>query len=53
MTSSKRRRKLTQADLRAMDVSPGLLLRRVDPEGRTRLEEITRSGGRGGRRRER
>jgi hypothetical protein len=36
-----RKRKLAKAELRAAGVSPGLLVRRVGPDGRARLEQLT------------
>jgi hypothetical protein len=35
------RRKLTRAELRAMDTTPGLLSRCIEPDGRARLEQLT------------
>ena len=35
----RKRRQLTKADLRAMEVSPGLMAHRVGPDGRARLEQ--------------
>lgn len=40
MTSRKRRRKLTQAELRAIGVTPGLMASCIGPDGRTRLEQL-------------
>ena len=40
MTSRKRRRKLTQAELRALGATPGLMARRIGPDGRSRLEQL-------------
>lgn len=42
-----RKRKLTQAELRAMEVSPGLMAHRVRPDGRSRLEQLTGEGSGG------
>jgi hypothetical protein len=39
-----RRRKLTKAELRAMGASPGLMARRVGPDGRARLEMLAPEG---------
>ena len=35
------RRKLTRAELRAMGTTPGLMSRRIGPDGRARLEQLT------------
>jgi hypothetical protein len=35
------RRKLTKAELRAMGATPGLMARRVGPDGHARLEQLT------------
>ena len=35
------RRKLTRAELRAMGTTPSLLSRRIAPDDRTRLEQLT------------
>ena len=35
------RRKLTRAELRAMGTTPGHLSRRIGPDGRARLEQLT------------
>jgi hypothetical protein len=43
----KRKRRLSQQDLRLMGATPGLMANRVGPDGRARLEELTaESGGR-------
>jgi hypothetical protein len=39
MTSRKRRRRLTRAELRAL-ATPGLLVRRIDEDGRATLEQL-------------
>jgi hypothetical protein len=38
--SSRKARRLTKAELRAMGVSPGLMVHRVGPDGRARLEQL-------------
>jgi len=40
MTSRKRRRKLTQAELRALGATPGLMVRRIGADGRARAEQL-------------
>jgi hypothetical protein len=35
------RRKLTRAELRAMGTTPGLMSRRIGPDGRALLEQLT------------
>jgi hypothetical protein len=42
MTSRKRRRKgsLTQAELRALGATPGLMARRIGADGRARVEQL-------------
>jgi hypothetical protein len=37
----KRKRRLSQQDLRTLGVTPGLMARRISPDGRTRLEQLT------------
>jgi hypothetical protein len=37
---SKRRRKLTQAELRALGATPGLMTRRIGADGRARVEQL-------------
>ncbi len=37
----KRRRRLSQQDLRHAGVTPGLMARRYAPDGRARLEQLT------------
>ena len=39
MISRKRRRKLTKAELRALGATPGLMARRVGPDGRARVDK--------------
>jgi hypothetical protein len=39
-----RKRKLSQADLRAMGVSSGLMTHRTGPDGCSRLEHLTSEG---------
>jgi hypothetical protein len=41
MNRHKRRRKLTQTELRAIETTPGLIVRRISPEGHSSLEELT------------
>ena len=36
-----RRRRLSQQDLRALGASAGLIARRIGPDGRARLEQLT------------
>ena len=43
MTEAKPRKR-SQADLRAMGVSTGLMAHRVGPHGRSRLEQLTSEG---------
>jgi hypothetical protein len=38
---NRRRRRLSQQDLRAMGTTPGLMARRYDAAGRARLEQLT------------
>jgi hypothetical protein len=38
---NRRRRRLSQQDLRAMGTTPGLMARRYDAGGRGRLEQLT------------
>jgi hypothetical protein len=38
---SRKKQALTKAELRAMGVTPGLMARRVGPDGRARLEQLT------------
>jgi hypothetical protein len=41
MTSRKRRKgPLTQAELRALGATPGLMARRIGPDGRARVEQL-------------
>ena len=42
----RRRRRLSQQDLRALGATPGLIARRVGPDGRARLEQLTAEGSR-------
>ena len=37
---NRRRRRLSQQDLRAAGVTPGLMARRYDADGRARLEQL-------------
>jgi hypothetical protein len=37
----KRKRRLSQQDLRALGVRPGLIVQKVSPDGRSRLEQLT------------
>jgi hypothetical protein len=39
--SPSKRRRLTQAELRAMGATPGLLVRRIGADGRSRVEQLT------------
>jgi hypothetical protein len=39
-----RRRKLTQQDLQAAGATPGLMVRRISPDGRARLEQLVPEG---------
>ncbi len=38
---NRRRRRLTQQDLKALGYTPGLMARRYDTDGRARLEQLT------------
>jgi hypothetical protein len=38
------RRQPTQAELRAMGVTPGLMVHRIGPDGRARLEQLAPEG---------
>jgi hypothetical protein len=40
VTSRKRCRKLTQAELRALGATPGLMVRRIGADGRARVEQL-------------
>jgi hypothetical protein len=40
MTSRKRRRRLTQAEIRALGATPGLLTTRIGADGRARVEQL-------------
>lgn len=44
MTSRKRRRKLTKAELRAL-ATPGLMVRCIGPDGRARVEQLAPESG--------
>jgi hypothetical protein len=37
----RRKHRLSQQDLRTLGATPGLMSRRIGPEGRTRLEQLT------------
>jgi hypothetical protein len=37
----KRKRRLSQQDLRTLGVTPGLMVRRIGTDGRARLEQLT------------
>jgi hypothetical protein len=39
-----RRRRLSQQDLQAAGVSAGLMVRRISPDGRARLEQLAPEG---------
>ncbi len=41
-----RKKRLSQQDLRAMGATPGLMARRVGPDGRARLEQLTAEASR-------
>jgi hypothetical protein len=42
-----KKKKLSQQDLRAMGVTPGLMAHRVGPDGRARLEQLSSEASRG------
>ena len=42
----RRKRRLSQQDLWALGPTPGLIARRVGPDGRARLEQLTAEGSR-------
>jgi hypothetical protein len=42
--SSRKRRRLTKAELRAMGATPGLMAHRIGPDGRARLEQLAPEG---------
>jgi hypothetical protein len=40
----KRRQRLSQQDLQAAGTTPGLMVRRIGPEGRSRLQQLSPEG---------
>jgi hypothetical protein len=42
--TNRKRRKLTKAELRALGATPGLMARRIRPDGRARVEQIAPEG---------
>jgi hypothetical protein len=41
---TKRKRRLSQSDLRVLGATPGLMAHRVGPDGRARLEQLAPEG---------
>jgi hypothetical protein len=41
MNRQRKRRKLTASELRAIQATPGLIVQKVSPDGRSRLEQLT------------
>ena len=37
---TRKRRRLTQAELRALGITPGLMAARIGPDGRVRVEQL-------------
>jgi hypothetical protein len=41
MNPKRKRRRLTASEIRAIQATPGLIVQKVSPDGRSRLEQLT------------
>jgi hypothetical protein len=46
MSRSRKKRRLSQQDLRSLGATRGLMSRRIGPDGRTKLEQLTAEASR-------